>query len=82
LEPIEDEELVEARFERLRAWRWEEAREARLPPYTIFHDATLRLMAASRVRALADLLQIKGVGGAKLEKYGQAVVELLRVDEA
>ncbi|MBI2759853.1 MAG: RecQ family ATP-dependent DNA helicase [Chloroflexi bacterium] len=78
---IEDAGLVEERFERLRAWRRREASEAGLPPYTIFHDSTLRLMAETRVRSVDELESLKGVGPAKLEKYGVAVVELLRMDE-
>jgi ATP-dependent DNA helicase RecQ len=64
-------------FEQLRAWRGATAKEQSLPAYTVFHDATLRQIAASRPATLAELSEINGVGEAKLAKYGEAVLELL-----
>jgi len=64
-------------FEQLRAWRGATAREQSLPAYTVFHDATLRQIAAVRPATLAELSEINGVGEAKLAKYGAAVLELL-----
>jgi ATP-dependent DNA helicase RecQ len=70
-------------FEQLRAWRGATAREQSLPAYTVFHDATLRAIAAARPATLAELSEINGVGEAKLAKYGEQVLELLAgVDEA
>ena len=46
----------------------------------MFHDTTLRLLAATRVASLADLAHIKGVGPSKLERYGEALLVLLRDD--
>ncbi|PZN94459.1 MAG: DNA helicase RecQ [Alphaproteobacteria bacterium] len=57
-------------FESLRAVRRELAAAANLPPYVIFHDSTLRAMAASRPRTPAELARIPGVGARKLEAYG------------
>ncbi len=65
-------------FEALRARRRELAQEAGLPPYMVFHDATLREMAARRPASLAAMAGISGVGAAKLEKYGEAFVEVIR----
>jgi ATP-dependent DNA helicase RecQ len=73
-----DDPHVAERFERLRAWRRGEARAAGLPPYTVAHDSTLRLLAATEVTSLDDLARVKGVGPAKLARYGQALLELLR----
>ncbi len=64
-------------FEELRAWRAGIAREQGMPAYVIFHDATLRQIAAKRPTSLGDLSGISGVGEAKLAKYGQQVVDLL-----
>ncbi|MGH8820052.1 MAG: HRDC domain-containing protein, partial [Rhodoferax sp.] len=64
------------RFEALRAWRGEVAREHNLPAYVIFHDATLASIAERAPATLADLQDISGIGAAKLEKYGG---EVLRV---
>ena len=59
-------------FEALRAVRRELAAAANLPPYVIFHDSTLRAMAASRPRSMAAMGRIPGVGDRKLEAYGAA----------
>jgi ATP-dependent DNA helicase RecQ len=64
-------------FERLRAWRAAAAREQGVPAYVIFHDATLREIAASPPAALADLAAVSGVGEAKLARYGQQVLDIL-----
>ena len=65
-------------FEALRDLRRELAAEAQLPPYVIFHDATLREMAAARPSSRAELAQINGVGARKLEAYGDAFLALIR----
>ncbi|HEY2576049.1 MAG TPA: DNA helicase RecQ [Streptosporangiaceae bacterium] len=64
-------------FEHLRAWRASIAREQGLPAYVIFHDATLRQIAAERPTTLAALATVSGVGEAKLAKYGQQVLDQL-----
>jgi ATP-dependent DNA helicase RecQ len=64
------------RFESLKAWRGEVAREHNLPAYVIFHDATLAAIAERAPATLEDLQGISGIGATKLEKYG---VEVLRV---
>jgi ATP-dependent DNA helicase RecQ len=64
-------------FEQLRAWRAGVAREQGLPAYVIFHDATLRQIAAQRPATLAGLATVSGVGEAKLAKYGQQVLDTI-----
>ena len=64
-------------FEALRAWRREAAAEANVPPYVIFHDATLRDIAARRPASLAALGEVPGIGARKLEAYGGALLALL-----
>ncbi|GAA1736750.1 DNA helicase RecQ [Luedemannella helvata] len=66
-----------ALFERLRAWRAATAKELGVPAYVIFHDATLRQIAAQRPATLADLGTISGVGEAKLTKFGQSVLDTI-----
>ena len=61
-------------WEALRAWRLAEARRQKLPPYVIFHDATLIEIARRRPASLAALAQIPGLGQSKLERYGAAVI--------
>ncbi|OAH11595.1 ATP-dependent DNA helicase RecQ [Streptomyces jeddahensis] len=70
------DELVPV-FEALRSWRAEQAREQGVPAYVIFHDATLREIAAARPRSVADLRGISGVGEKKLATYGEGVLEVL-----
>jgi len=64
-------------FEALRQRRKEIADRLDLPPYVIFHDATLQQMAEHRPTTEADLLGINGVGAAKLERYGEAFLEVI-----
>ena len=65
-------------FDALRAKRRELAAAASVPPYVIFHDSTLREMAALRPSSLAALAEVPGVGAAKLERYGAAFLDVLR----
>ncbi|MHC3819687.1 DNA helicase RecQ [Streptomyces sp. DT9] len=64
-------------FEALRAWRGAQAKELGLPAYVIFHDATLREIAALRPGSLAELGGISGLGEKKLATYGEGVLEVL-----
>ncbi|HUZ23975.1 MAG TPA: DNA helicase RecQ [Streptosporangiaceae bacterium] len=64
-------------FERLRGWRAATAKEQGVPAYVIFHDATLRQIAAQAPASLAELATISGVGEAKLAKYGQPILDTL-----
>jgi ATP-dependent DNA helicase RecQ len=64
-------------FEALRELRRQLAAEAGLPPYVIFHDSTLREMAAVRPASLAELGAIGGVGARKLEAYGDAFLRAI-----
>ena len=65
-------------FERLRSLRKELADERDVPAYVVFSDATLRAMAATRPQTEGALLAISGVGPAKLERYGDAFLAVLR----
>ncbi|HEY0640690.1 MAG TPA: DNA helicase RecQ [Pseudonocardiaceae bacterium] len=64
-------------FERLRAWRGATAKEQGMPAYIIFHDATLRQIAAEAPTTLAELGRVNGVGENKLAKYGRQVLDVL-----
>ena len=66
-------------FEALRAKRRELAETAGVPPYVIFHDATLREMAEAKPASLSALSGITGVGSRKLDAYGDAFLAVLRV---
>ena len=64
-------------FDRLRTLRTELARQARVPAYVIFHDATLLNIASAKPSTEAELLAISGVGEQKAKKYGQAVLTVI-----
>jgi ATP-dependent DNA helicase RecQ len=69
---------VAARFEALRSWRLEVARSTEVPPYVVFHDRTLAEIAHRRPTTTGALASIPGVGPAKLERYGDAVLTVMR----
>ncbi len=69
-------------FERLRAWRAATAKEQGLPAYVIFHDSTLRQIAAEAPRSLAQLSTVSGVGENKLAKFGQQILDVVADDDA
>jgi ATP-dependent DNA helicase RecQ len=66
------------RFDALRAWRAEVAREHNLPAFVVFHDATLAQMAREGPDSLAALGGISGVGAKKLQAYGEEILRVLR----
>ncbi len=68
-------------WEALRACRKRLADAQNVPPYVIFHDATLRAMLAERPLNARELRAVSGVGDSKLERYGEAFLAVLR-DEA
>ena len=64
-------------FDALRAARREIAAQSGVPPYVVFHNSTLREIAASKPRNLGELAKIQGVGAAKLERYGEAMLAVV-----
>ncbi len=69
-------------FERLRALRKRLADEHGVPPYVVFHDATLREMAARRPLTLNEFAELPGVGQAKLARYGDQFVAAIAEDSS
>jgi len=67
-----------ALFEALRAWRRNEAAEQSVPPYVIFADRTLQDIALLRPGNDEQLLMANGVGQSKLDRYGAAVLKVVR----
>jgi ATP-dependent DNA helicase RecQ len=65
-------------FETLRALRKRLADAQGMPPYVIFHDATLREIAERRPVTLDEFAGIRGVGEAKLARYGEEFVAVVR----
>ena len=71
--PAVDQPLWEA----LRELRTRLSREAGVPPYVIFHDATLKEMVRLRPASPVELLALQGVGETKLERYGEPFLKVL-----
>jgi ATP-dependent DNA helicase RecQ len=71
---------AQAVFERLRAWRTGVAKELGMPPYVIFHDSTLRQIAAAPLTTMAELALVNGVGETKLARYGQQILDVLAAE--
>ncbi|SEL66381.1 ATP-dependent DNA helicase RecQ [Pseudoxanthomonas sp. GM95] len=65
-------------FQALRRLRAQLAKEQNVPAYVIFHDATLRNIAEQRPIDLRALAKVGGVGGSKLDRYGPALIEVVR----
>jgi len=71
----------EAVFDRLKSWRYAESQRRALPAYVIFTDATLVAIAETMPADLPALEVIAGLGPAKIARYGECVLALLRGDE-
>src|SRR5512147_681016 len=69
-------------WERLRAWRRETAKAHGVPAYVIYHDATLLELARACPGSLGRLRGVPGIGAAKLDRYGQALLEICRAHAA
>ncbi len=68
-------------FDTLRQWRGQTAREQGVPAYVILHDRTLHELAARRPRTPDELLDIGGIGEAKVNRYGAALLSLTTASE-
>ena len=64
-------------FNALRGLRRELAQEQGVPAYVILHDSTLRSIAEQRPTSVAELGRVGGIGGSKLSRYGQRIIELI-----
>jgi ATP-dependent DNA helicase RecQ len=76
-EPAGADEVDPELLAKLKSWRTEEARRQGMPPYIVFPDRTLVALAAAQPRTREALLQVRGVGPAKLEAYGERLLQLL-----
>jgi ATP-dependent DNA helicase RecQ len=72
----------EALWSALRERRQSLARERGVPPYVVFHDATLVEMVRRRPTELAAFALLPGVGERKLAAYGEAFLAVLRAPPA
>lgn len=77
VQQLSDEE-TDTLFEMLRELRTDLASEAGVPPYVVFSDSTLKEMSRIRPSSRLEMLQIKGVGQSKLDKYGEAFLSRIK----
>jgi ATP-dependent DNA helicase RecQ len=64
-------------FEALKQWRREAAARESVPPFMIFFDSTLKDIAGARPRHAEELMSIKGIGAAKVSKYGEDIARIV-----
>jgi ATP-dependent DNA helicase RecQ len=69
-------------FQALRQWRREVAHEHKVPAYTVLHDSSLREIAQCLPDSLLQLQGVTGVGAAKLERYGDEIIAVVRASVA
>jgi ATP-dependent DNA helicase RecQ len=77
--PVEPDDPTYAALKR---WRLEIAKADDIPPYVIFHNSTLAVIAAQAPTSLGELAQVPGVGPAKLERYGEDLLAVLAAGAA
>jgi len=65
-------------FNALRSLRAELAKEQNVPAFVIFHDSTLRNIAEQRPTSIDALGKVGGIGGTKLARYGERLIEIVR----
>ncbi|MGN6158031.1 MAG: DNA helicase RecQ [Devosia sp.] len=76
--PAELPEHAAPLFDALRAERSRLAKKQGVPPYVIFHDSTLRAMAMAKPHDLDEMVDLPGIGTAKLSRYGKAFLAVIR----
>ncbi len=74
---VEISEIDEPLWQALRAARMAIAKEQGVPPYVIFHDATLLEILRSKPQTTSEMANVSGVGTMKLERYGRAFIKVI-----
>jgi superfamily II DNA helicase RecQ len=80
-EPVRLTAQGEALAARLREWRAAEAKRLRVPAYVVLHDRTLTAIAQARPANPKQLQEIGGMGPAKAERFGEAILEICGAPE-
>jgi ATP-dependent DNA helicase RecQ len=76
LNPGPADPASEALAAQLRQWRTVETKRLGVPAYVVLHDRTLQAVALARPANVAQLLAIDGIGPAKAERFGEAILKL------
>jgi len=71
---VELDEVQLARFEKLKKWRRDKAKELDAPAFVVFSDQTLKHLAVRNPQNLAEMRSVYGIGDAKIEKFGWDVL--------
>jgi ATP-dependent DNA helicase RecQ len=74
--PLQLDAAAEALAGQLREWRTAESRRLGIPAYMVLHERSLHAIAMARPANLAQLLAIDGIGPAKAERFGEAILKL------
>ena len=74
--PVQLSAEGEALVARLKEWRAAEAKRLRVPAYVVLHDRSLTALAGRRPQNRNQMLEIDGIGPAKVEKFGEAILEI------
>jgi len=77
-QPLSKED--EALFDRIREWRMSESKRLKVPPYIVLHDKAVRALAQARPENPRQLLEVDGIGPAKAERFGEAILELCKTN--
>ena len=72
-----DNEKDQTLYENLRTARQQMAKKRRVPAYVIFHDKTLIELAKAKPQSFDEMLDISGIGEAKLKKFGQTLLDVI-----
>ncbi len=76
--PVPAPPLDESLRERLRAWRKEQAKQLHVPAYVVLHDSTVEAICRMKPGSLGELLEAPGIGERKAERFGKAILALVR----
>jgi ATP-dependent DNA helicase RecQ len=68
----------EALRQRLRGWRLELSRKLNVPSYVVLHDSTIDAICRVKPASVGELLEVPGIGERKAQRYGDAILRLVR----
>jgi RecQ family ATP-dependent DNA helicase len=74
--PLTQNAGQEALAARIKEWRSAEAKRLKVPAYIVLHDRSIRALAAAQPKNLKQMLAVDGMGPAKVEKFGEALLSL------
>jgi superfamily II DNA helicase RecQ len=64
--------------ERLREWRGVLAKELSVPAYVILHDSTIDAICRQVPRTIVELMDVQGIGEKKAERFGKAILGVIK----